>query len=255
MTKPGSFIWYDLMTTDVDAALAFYAPLTGWTAEEYDPANKGYRVLSVDGRGVGGTLKLTDEMKANGAQPGWVGYIYVDDVDASAGRIKAAGGAVHYGPEDIPNVGRFAVVADPQGAVFQIFKPGYEGEMPPFEGEAGKFGWHELYAGDGPSAFDFYAKEFGWTKDRAMDMGPMGVYQLFATGGEAVGGIMTKPEGIPRPVWGYYITVPAIDAAIDKVKANGGHVAHGPMEVPGGSWIIQGADPQGAMFALVAPKR
>jgi predicted enzyme related to lactoylglutathione lyase len=96
---------------------------------------------------------------------------------------------------------------------------------------------------------------FGWTKADTIEMGEMGQYQLFATGAEPVGGMMTKPPAIPRPFWGYYFNVPALDAAVVRVKAAGGAILMGPAEVPGPMWIVQGTDPQGVYFALVSAKR
>ncbi|TIX38240.1 MAG: VOC family protein, partial [Mesorhizobium sp.] len=120
----------------------------------------------------------------------------------------------------------------------------------------GHIGWHELYTTDWTAAFDFYAEQFGWTKAGDFDMGPaMGTYQVFAFGGEPVGGMMNKPEQIPVPVWQFYFNVAAIDAAAKRVTDNGGKVIMGPMEVPGGDWIVQCTDPQGAHFALIAPAR
>ena len=175
---------------------------------------------------------------------------------AATARVQAAGGTVCHVPEDIPGVGRFSVLTDPQGAAFILFKGNLDAAPPaPPPGTPGTVGWHELHAGDGAKAWDFYSTQFGWTKDSAMDMGPMGVYQLFATGGEAVGGMMTKMPEQPMPAWLYYFNVEAIDAAAQRVSAGGGKVVNGPMEVPGGQWIINAVDPQGAMFALVAPTR
>ena len=120
----------------------------------------------------------------------------------------------------------------------------------------GQVGWRELSAADGPKAYDFYSQMFGWTKTEAMDMGDLGVYQLFAAGGkDAVGGIMTKMADMPMPMWLFYFVVGNIDAAVERVKKAGGQVINGPMEVPGDAWIIQGIDPQGAMFALVGDRK
>jgi predicted enzyme related to lactoylglutathione lyase len=88
-----------------------------------------------------------------------------------------------------------------------------------------------------------------------MDMGPMGRYQLFAAGEANIGGMMTKPPAVPVPHWTYYFNVPAIDAAAARVTSGGGRIIHGPMQVPGDLWIVSCFDPQGAGFALVAPKR
>jgi predicted enzyme related to lactoylglutathione lyase len=205
---------------------------------------------------VAGLMRIPEAARAAGARPAWTGYIGVDDVDAYAARVKAAGGTIHHPCEDIPGVGRFAVVGDPQGAVFILFKGSTDEPPAPLAPDApGRVSWHELHAGDLDSAFAFYAGLFGWTKAEAVDMGPMGVYQTFATGGAPVGGMMTRTPQTPMPFWLYYFNVEAVDAAIARVNAGGGRVVNGPHQVPGGSWIAQCFDPQGAMFAIVGTKR
>jgi len=204
---------------------------------------------------VAGVMALPKEASALGARPGWMGYVAVDDVDAYAERVARAGGKLHRPAADIPGIGRFAIVADPQGVVFALFK-GTPGAMPPppaAPGKAGYFGWRELVATDWEAAFGFYSGLFGWTKAETHDMGPMGVYQVFAAGGEAIGGMMTRPAGVPAPFWMYYVLVDGIEAAVSRLKAGGGSVVNGPLQVPGGSWIVQALDPQGATFALVSP--
>jgi uncharacterized protein len=250
------FVWYDVMTSDMKAAESFYTQVVGWTAKDAGMPDGDYTIFSAGAATVGGLMPITTEAAAKGAKPCWTGYIGVPDVDAYAQRVKAEGGAVHSPPQDIPGVGRFAVVADPHGAAFILFKGnGQPDQTLAAPGAPGTMGWHELHAGDGATAFAFYAKLFGWTKTDSMDMDPMGVYQMFATGGQRVGGIMTKVPDMPMPCWLYYINVDAIDAAMARVTKQGGKVLMGPHEVPGGSWILQCQDPQGAMFALVAPKR
>jgi predicted enzyme related to lactoylglutathione lyase len=252
--KPGQFVWYEVMTTNVPAATSFYHDVVGWNAKDSGMPGQSYTLLSAGPAMVGGLMPIPDEAIAMGAGPCWTGYIAVDDVDAGAGRVKAAGGAVHRPPGDIPGVGRFAVVADPHGAVFILFKGMGEEPHKPAPGTPGHVGWHELHAGDGESDFAFYASLFGWTRLDAMDMGPMGKYQIFSSGNDPAGGIMTKTKETPAPFWLYYFNVASIEAAAGRVNKGGGKVSHGPMEVPGGSWIIHCRDPQGAMFALVGPK-
>jgi len=255
----GKFIWYDVMTTDTRAAETFYKRVLGWSAKAFEgsgSAGGSYTIFSMGPVNVGGLMPVTKEMQAMGVPPCWTGYVAVDDVDDYAARVKKAGGAVHRGPEDIPGVGRFAVVADPHGAVFVIMKGSSDQELPTVApGMPGHVGWRELSAGDGKSAFAFYSGLFGWTKAEAIDMGPMGVYQTFATGGEAVGGVMTKMPEAPVPFWLYYFNVEAIDAAVARVKGAGGRIALEAQQVPTGQWIAQCFDPQGAMFGLLAPKR
>jgi predicted enzyme related to lactoylglutathione lyase len=156
-------------------------------------------------------------------------------------------------PEDIPNVGRFAVAADPGGAVFMLFEPNTKEEPKPVAPMTpGHVGWHELYAGDLDREFAFYSRLFGWTKDRAIDMGAMGTYQTFATGGLPCGGMMKACAQVPAPAWNYYIAVESAAKAADRAQAHGAQVMHGPAEVPGGAWIVQARDPQGAPFAVVS---
>jgi predicted enzyme related to lactoylglutathione lyase len=223
--------------------------------EDFPGPGAKYTILSANGVGIGGLMVVPEEARQKGVGPMWIGYVGVDDVDASVVRVTEAGGGLRRAAEDIPGVGRFAVVVDPQGAVFMLFKNAGEGQgSPPAPGTPGHVGWHELHATDRESAFAFYAGQFGWTKSEAHDMGPMGIYQLFATGDVPNGGMMTKMAGIPSPFWLYYFNVEAIDAAVGRVKDSGGKVMNGPIQVPGGSWIAQCTDPQGATFALVGPR-
>ena len=257
----GNFIWYELMTSDQDAAIDFYEKVVGWTAADQNMADLGdfrYTLLSVGDRAVAGLMQLNEEMCAGGAKPGWVGVIGVADTDAAAKSIEAAGGAILKAPDDIPNVGRFAIVADPGGAVFELMTPiPPEQEPAPLDAETpGKFSWHELYSSLGDkAAIDFYAGQFGWVTENAMDMGPMGIYRIFGKDGVQLGGMMLKPADMPVSAWGFYVNVEGIDAAIERINANGGQVQIGPHEIPGGGWIVQATDPQGAFFALVSRTR
>jgi len=169
--------------------------------------------------------------------------------------VKKAGGKVHREPTDIPGVGRFSVVADPQGAVFMLLQPNGPDQPPVAMGTPGHIGWRELMATDWQSALDFYSGQFGWKKDNSIDMGEMGIYQLFSVNGEQNGGMMNRPPEMPSPAWQFYFNVPAIDAAAKRVTDGGGKIIFGPMEVPGGQWAMNCVDPQGAHFGLVAPVR
>jgi predicted enzyme related to lactoylglutathione lyase len=251
-----TFIWYELMTTDAAAAEAFYREVVGWSARDAGVPGMAYTMLSAGDAGVGGIMTLPEAAREAGARPGWIGYVAIDNIDANAARVAEAGGAVHRAPADIPGVGRFAIVADPQGATFALFRGAAESEgQAPAPGKPGHVGWHELYAADREAAFAFYSEMFGWEKADALDMGPMGIYQIFSLNGTMLGGMMTKPEAVPAPSWLYYFNVDGIELAKSRVEAGGGTILMGPQEVPGGSWIVQGRDPQGAMFALLAPRR
>ncbi|MFL6782928.1 MAG: VOC family protein, partial [Sphingomicrobium sp.] len=120
----GDFIWYELMSTDPEGSKAFYDAVVGWTIGNAEPAYNGYRMIGrSDGGFAGGVLPLTAEMQQHGARPMWLGYIHVSDVDAAAKSIEGAGGKTLLPATDIPNVGRIAMVADPQGAPFYVMKP------------------------------------------------------------------------------------------------------------------------------------
>jgi predicted enzyme related to lactoylglutathione lyase len=244
---PAKFVWYDLMTTDTKAATAFYHDVIGWEATDSHLPGHAYTYLSAGPTMIGGLM----ELPAPGIPPGWMGYIGVDDVDGYTARAAEAGGKVHVHPRDIPEVGRFSMVADPQGAMFYIFKGlGTPPEDAP-PGATGRICWHELTAPDVEADFAFYAGLFGWAKDGAHDMGAMGVYQMFSTGDVPVGGMVNAHPGAPAPQWLYYFSVDAVDAAARRVAGAGGKVLHGPVPVPGG-FIAVCADPQGAMFGLAA---
>jgi uncharacterized protein len=254
----GDFVWHELRTTDAKGALEFYTHVVGWHATASgDPGGMPYTLLSVGSYSTAGLMELTPDMLAAGMQPSWAGFIGVDDVDAYAKRVEQAGGKLHCAPQDIPHVGRWASVEDPQGASFLLFK-WLSNSVPPLPaaGTPGTVGWNELSANDGPSAWTFYSSLFGWTEERIMDMGPMGIYRIFTNGGPAIGGMMTRDHSkSPVPFWLYYLAVEDIDAAANRIKEKNGQVHMGPHEVPGGSWIILGQDPQGAMFALLGPKK
>ena len=252
----GSFVWYELMTTDTAAAEAFYRAVVGWDVRPSGVPGMDYTLFMAGESGAAGLMAAPA-----GVRPGWIGYVAVDDVDASAERFAAAGGAIHKAPADIPEVGRIAVVADPQGTAIALITPPSQsdGHLPPPH-TPGHGGWRELLATDLESAFAFYAGAFGWTKGDHVDMGPMGIYQLFgkgtrATPADAIGGMMRRPPSVPAPFWMYYFNVDDIRAAEARIGSAGGQVVNGPHEVPGGSWIVQGVDPQGAMFALVQPPK
>ena len=249
------FAWYELLTTDTAAAQAFYSKVMGWGTQASPNADKDYTLFALGATPVAGLMDQPEEARAMGAPPSWLGYVDVDDVDATTDQARRLGGSVYVPPTDIPSVGRFSVLADPQGATFAVLKwasPGM-GEQPA-PNTPGRVGWHELMAVDWAKAFAFYSELFGWQKGEAVSMGPMGTYQLFTANGEPIGGMFNKPEMVPVPFWLYYVNIAGIDAATDRVRAAGGQILNGPMEVPGGSWIVQCSDPQSAMFALVGPK-
>lgn len=243
----GGFVWYELVTSDAGAAQAFYSKVVGWTVADSGMPGMRYLLAKVGDRPVAGLMDFPPDMPD--PRPGWLGYVAVSDVDAMAERVRQAGGAIHRPGTDIPGVGRFAVCSDPQGAPFMLFRA--QGMAPePLPPESpGSIVWHELHARDWEKQFAFYSHLFGWQKGEAMDMGPMGTYQIFNIGGAMAGGMMNRSD-VPMPFWLYYFAVEDIDAATARATESGAKVLNGPMQVPGGAWIVQATDPQGAMFAL-----
>jgi predicted enzyme related to lactoylglutathione lyase len=254
--RHGTPIWYELMSQDPMRARRFYSEVVGWSIDEFVPAQSSmdYRMISASDGMIGGVFTLTQDMCKQGAAPCWMMYFGVDDVDACVAAIVSAGGAVHLPAFDLPSVGRIAMVSDPQGATFYVMRGASDALSTAYDAERpGHGAWHELHAADGPAAARFYQAHLGWNKSSAMDMGPMGVYQLMEIGGRDLGGIMTDPA-FPRPAWLVYFRVQSIEEAARRIVHAGGQVINGPMEVPGGGWIVNGLDLEGAMFALTGPR-
>lgn len=261
----GDFIWYELLTSDADAAGDFYGKVVGWTSTSAGQPGMDYRFFSSgDGSdtkdGVGGYMAITPEMAEGGAHPGWVGYIAVDDVDASLASITGAGGSVLMPAMDLEGVGRMAMVADPQGVPFYVMKGTSDEGSHSFaamEPKLGHCAWNELSTSDPEAAKAFYGAQFGWSKDGEMDMGPLGKYEfLKASGGRfALGAVMPKMPEMPVSMWSFYFRVLDIDRAAEAIKANGGTMLMEPMEIPGGEFSLNAIDPQGAAFGLVGPRK
>jgi uncharacterized protein len=246
VTARGRFVWHDLMTTDPKAAEAFYTRVAGWGTQVWQGTTQ-YTMWTAGGIPIGGVMTLSPGI----AVPHWLAYVAVPDVDATVTQAESLAGTTLVKATDIPTVGRFAVLGDPQGAAFAVFTaanqtPGHDGMPAP-----GEFSWHELMTTDHAGAFGFYQALFGWEKVNEHDMGPMGVYLEFGRNGVPIGGMFNGPASIPAPPnWLNYVRVDSADRVADLVKANGGTVMNGPMDVPGGDRIAQCMDPQGAAFAV-----
>ena len=253
----GSFIWYELLTRDAKAAKAFYDGVVGWNIDaEAPPGGMDYRMISASDGQAGGVMQLNAEMLAGGAKPVWLGYIGVDDVDASVAAVVADGGQVHLPAFDIPGVGRLAMVTDPQGVPFYVMRGASPESSTAYQRKGLQHvSWNELVTPDDAAALAFYEKHFGFRKVGALSMGPMGDYSFIAnteSGDDAIGAVMKTPEGA-GPGWGFYFRVPDIEAAKTSVGALGGTVLSGPMQVPTGEMTLQCLDPEGVFFGLVSP--
>jgi predicted enzyme related to lactoylglutathione lyase len=250
----GRFAWYELATTDMESAKAFYGDVLGWGTQDVPASGPAYTLFTAAGAAVSGLMELPKEATTSGLRPSWLGYVCVDDVNAAANRIEELGGAVHVPPTEIPNVSRFSIGVDPQMATIALLKWLNGDQQQPAELDApGRVGWHELLAADWEQAFAFYRELFSWQKAQT-DTGAVGTYQLFSAAGETIGGMYTKPAMEPVPFWLYYFNVGDIDVAMKRVKAGGGTILTGPIEVPGRRWIARCTDPQAAIFALMGKR-
>ena len=249
-TLLGRPLWYELMTTDMKAAETFYRTVIGWTTVPFEGSPDPYAMFNRSGEvSVAGLMARPDGMDV---PPFWAMYVGVPKLEDAASHVKRLGGAEVSPVIDVPTIGRMQMIKDPQGAMFYIYEPVSADQLPEAAPEVGEASWHELYTTDTDAALTFYREVFGWIPTEAMDMGPMGKYQMFGRHLGSIGGMMKKPPELAQapPFWSIYFRVPDITAATERIKANGGQVTNGPMEVPSGDWIVNGMDPQGAPFSL-----
>ncbi len=260
MGYQGNPCWYELGTTDLDAAAAFYGGILGWQVADSGMEGFDYRLARIGEAMVAGMAG--DAGQEGRPPPSWLIYFAVDDCDRTAEAIRAAGGGIRTPPADIPGTGRYAVVSDPQGALFGILQPDMsrmsaeeiakaEAAAPFDQSKPGHGNWNELMSTDPVAGFAFYSKLFGWTKGDAMPMGEAGSYQLFRHKGRDIGAMMGLGDS-PAPLWLPYFGAPRpVGKMVEAIEAAGGTVCHGPVEVPGPAWIAVAQDPQGVMFAVV----
>ena len=242
------FAWYELLTTDLPAARAFYADLLGWSVRDAADPRFDYSVFAANNKQVAGLMELPLEGRRMGATPRWVGYVAVDDLDIAIDRLRRLGGTVYVPPSDT-NIGRIAVVSDPQNATLALAEDLKADRRVSELDEPGHVGWHELLAADPKAVFPFYSEMFGWRRADSKT-NPMESYRLFSAGERLMGGMFPKLLFFPQPFWLYYFNVPDVGMAAKHVAARGGRIMQGPNELPGVGWIVWCTDPQGAMFAL-----
>jgi predicted enzyme related to lactoylglutathione lyase len=254
-TLLGRPLWYELMTTDMKAAEAFYGAVVGWTSTPFEGTPQPYSMFQrrADAPVAGFMTKPEDVA----GPPFWAMYVGVPKLEDAAAHIKRLGGNECSPVIEVPTVGRMQMMSDPQGAAFYIYEPASMEQPPEAAPEVGEASWHELMTTDAPAAMKFYQEVFGWQPSEAMDMGELGKYQMFNRPHGMIGGMMNKPPEMANvpPNWQIYFRVPDINEAVERIKANGGKILNGPMEVPGGDWVVNAVDPQGAAFSLHARAR
>jgi predicted enzyme related to lactoylglutathione lyase len=257
----GSFIWYELMSPDPDASKVFYDAVVGWDIEPQPAGEMDYRMVRrSDGSNAGGVLRLTEAMTSGGASPAWLGYVAVNDVDATLAAFEAEGGRVHMPATDMPGIGRMAMVADPQGASLYLMKPAPPPGQPDATSDVFSVDrpqhvrWNELATSDDAKALDFYQRHFGWQADGEMPMGELGTYRFVSRAGVMIGAVMPLMPGMPASNWSFYFGVADIDRGADAIRRGGGTVNVEPMQIPGGEYSLSAIDPHGAHFGLVGPR-
>lgn len=254
-TLLGRPLWYELMTTDMKGAEAFYRAVIGWSSTSFEGAAHPYSIFNRAGDAPAAGY-MTKPAEVPGP-PFWAMYVGVPKLEQAAEHIKRLGGSECSPVIEVPNIGRMQMMTDPQGAAFYIYEPSGMDQPPEGPAQVGEASWHELMTTDAPAAMRFYQDVFGWQPGEAMDMGEFGKYHMFNRPHGPIGGMMNKSPDMANvpPNWQIYFLVPDINEAIERIKANGGKILNGPMEVPGGDWVVNAMDPQGAAFSLHAKAR
>jgi uncharacterized protein len=247
----GEFCWAELVSPDVDAAARFYGELLGWERERYKPDPEGYWYLRYDGKLVAGL----EGIRAEGQVPAWLGYVRVDDLEGTAGKVEEAGGTVLDGPEAVPgDAGSLAICQDREGAVFALWRPG-ELRGAELVNEPGSWTWTNLMTRDVDAAKDFYRQVFGWTAAQP-EGAPDYIWNWQLEGQrwpEGLAGLMRMGTDMPPdapPHWQVYLMVPNADEAVEKTTADGGRLLFGPVDIPIARMAVV-SDPQGANVALL----
>jgi predicted enzyme related to lactoylglutathione lyase len=251
----GTPIWYEYLARDADEAQAFYAEVNGWRVDASGMPGLDYRILTApDGSNIGGLMALPAGAPM---RPGWIGYFGVDDVDAAVARVEAEGGRIHMPATTMEGIGRMAMIADPQGAVFYVMRGASNMESTSFRqshnAAPGHVVWNELVTADQDASMAFYGGLFGWRHEGSMPMGPLGDYKFVHAGPICLGASMNAPPG-ETSGWRFYVLVTDIDAAAARVTRAGGSVLRGPDQIPGGDYSLVAEDPFGACFGLVGPR-
>jgi predicted enzyme related to lactoylglutathione lyase len=245
-TNRGEFVWHDLMTPNAAGAHEFYGKVVGWKTQAWE-SDPSYVMFAARSGPLGGVNETRD------ATPHWLPYIGTADVDATVEAATRLGARVLTAPQALPSGGRYAALADPQGAVFGIYASAGESRAAGTPPQAGEFSWHELATSVAPNiAFAFYAALFDWDEINQYDMGSMGMYLIFGRQGRQLGGMFDKgAAGNPGSAyWLGYVSVTDLEGTVERAKAARGSLLMGPMDVPDGDRIAQLMDPYGAFFAL-----
>ena len=248
----GNFVWWELLTKDVKAAIDFYGEAVGWKTQPFTEGGGNYTMWVGREGSFGGVMGLPPQAAKMGAPPHWMGSVKVTSADETAALAMKLGGKLHKPVWSIPNVGKVAVLGDPQGGGFCAIEPSSDMMKAADPKVEGNVCWNELVTTDDQAAWAFYSQLFGWTSVKEIDMGPMGTYRIYAKGEKQLGGVMKQPPGMDMPPsWVFYFVTNDLDAVVARNTRLGAKVVHGPADVPGGGRIVNLFDPQGAIFAFL----
>ncbi|HMI98358.1 MAG TPA: VOC family protein [Gaiellaceae bacterium] len=238
----GKFVWHEQVSSNPEQAQDFYTQLFGWDTEVFQPGEADYTMISSGGQSHGGFGKAME----GAPPPHWLSHVWVENLEETIEKAKSAGGKLAAGPFEMGEVGRMAIITDPQGAFISAYQP--TSEQPSAEGV---FVWDELGTTDADDAQRFYGEVFGWT---TTDMGlDFGGYRIFNRGETGIAGFMTLPDATIPPHWQPYVAVDDPDATTEKAQELGGAVLMEPMDVPNVGRIAVLGDPQGATFGIIKP--
>jgi uncharacterized protein len=247
----GRFVWFEYSSADATKAQAFYGELFGWKTKEMqvEGAPGPYTMIAIGDETIGGYWP-----PAPGAPPGayWISHLGVTDAAASAAKVKELGGTVKMEPMKVGDVGTFAVVADPTGAVFSLWAPTRSEGSGDFKGKPGHWVWNELYTTDPDKAVAFYAGLAGFT-DQPMDMGPMGTYHVLNFDGAGRAGVMKSPMPDVPPHWLPYVQVEDVDRVAERAKKLGGEILVAPADIPDVGRFAVLKDNQGGALGILKP--
>lgn len=242
-TAVGKFVWHEQVSSDPGQAKDFYTQLFGWGTEQFKPDEMDYAMINANGQNHGGFGKAQE----GAPPPHWLGHVQVDEVDETVEKAKAAGGKIAFGPVDMGEVGKFAIIGDPQGAFVSAYQPEGEGDV-----AEGVFVWDELVTKDVEGAERFYGEVFGWTtKDMGQDFGG---YKLFQVGETNIGGLMAPQDPATPSMWTPYVAVEDVDATAAKATKLGASTVVEAMDVPTVGRFAILRDPQGAVFGVIKPE-
>ena len=238
----GKFVWHEQVSADPSKAQAFYTELFGWSTEVFKAGETDYTMISSGGQSHGGFGKAME----GAPPPHWLSHVRVTGLEETIEKAKSAGGKLAAGPFEMSEVGRVAIIADPQGAYISAYEPEQDGP-----GTEGVFVWDELGTTDADGAQHFYEEVFGWTTS---DMGPeYGGYRTFNRGDTGIAGLMALPDASMQPHWQPYVAVEDVDATAAKADELGAATLVEPMDVPNVGRIAVVRDPQGATFGIIKP--